>query len=286
MNRLILVAWVAVIAIAWGGSAQACPILQVGAPGVAGEGYYADYQGTLISPTEKDTAITSGNTVLVAGIRGDDVVKLGGAVTGGDNYSHFLHNDSFNIVDGAVLVVSVADGAIASGLTVNGENAFYQNKDNSYFPNQHAPVQAGFSDFLFFNIDNFANNMNIPNFATESPSSKKGEIKSLTIAGMGSLQWIHFDVIALETVIEDDHDESHPEKHGDGGRNLGNGTHCHTTVVTHNVDYDVDLQNNPGSKDLTWKPGAPPPNVPEPGTIILLGAGLFGLGLVRRRRQS
>jgi len=51
------------------------------------------------------------------------------------------------------------------------------------------------------------------------------------------------------------------------------------------------LENNPGSHDVTWKTGDDGGGggggenvVPEPGTFLLLGAGLMGLGLYGRKR--
>jgi hypothetical protein len=102
----------------------------------------------------------------------------------------------------------------------------------------------------------------IPDFDDETTGTQLGEIKSLLIAGFGDLDWIHFDVMALET--------------SEQGQ---------TNIVT-------SLENNPGSHDVTWKPDGDGPgpdpeiDIPEPGTLTLFGAGLVGVALWLRRRRA
>jgi len=64
MKRFIAAA---AIVLAMATSVLAVPVLQVGAPGGAGEGMFADYQPNTTDPTETDTAITSGGTLYVGG---------------------------------------------------------------------------------------------------------------------------------------------------------------------------------------------------------------------------
>lgn len=247
------------------GAANAAPVLQVGAPAGPGDtGTYADY-GNGTDPTEDDTAFTSGDTILVAGTyQNPNVLNLGGQFGTGLNWSSFGLPTDFDTHD-AVLLVSVPDGTLAAALaslTVDGIFAFYSSEDQSFFPNNHAPVQDAIADFLFFDIGEFAELIAIPDFDDETTGTQLGEIKSLLIAGFGDLAWIHFDVMALET--------------SEQGQ---------TNIVT-------SLENNPGSHDVTWKPDGDGPgpdpeiDIPEPGTLMLFGAGLVGVALWLRRRRA
>ena len=256
------VRWLIVVVImAFASISYSQPVLQVGAPGGPGEGTYADYIDLLSNPTETDTAITSGNIIYVAGAYNSNVINLGAQYGCGDNWSAFewntggskiLYPTAFNSY-GAVLIVSVPDGSLSSALsslTIGGSSAFYSDEQYSYFPNNHDPVKDNISDFLFFNIGDFAPDAGlIPDFADETAGNKWGEIKELDLAGTDGLDWIHFDVIALQTK-----------------RN------CKTKI-----------KFNPPSHDLTWKENGNGHEVPEPGTILLLGLGLLGVGAVRRR---
>ena len=254
-------------------SVYAIPTLQVGAPGAAGEGLYADYVAVSSSPTEADTAFTSGNRILVGGAYANgagEQLLIGGKYGSGKDWAAILQEKfggslsdyaAFN-GKGAVLLASVPNGVVGS-LTVNGASAFFTSPTQSLFPNLHDPVKPAVSDFMFFDIGNFAKNteipnLNVPNFADETGSAV-GEIKSLLIATSG-FQWIHFDVMALVTTEEN------------GKKKTG--------LLT-------SLDNNPGSHDVTWKdPGGPPFGIPEPATPLLLGLGLGLLGLLMARRTA
>lgn len=269
--RLTLAAAIAAIGLT-AGHAWAVPALQIGAPaGPDDEGSYADYLSSTTNPTEDDTAITSGGTLYAAGVYRPKAILLGGKYSGGsfgdvdlpagDNWTDMI-NGLADIFDqqGAILVVSVPDSTLATALAslrVNGLSAFYSSATESYLGDNHAPAKEEVSDFLFFNIGNFTNTAGVvPNFADEAEENANGEIKTLTITGFGSLEWAHFDVMALET-----------------------DTQGQTSVKT-------SVATNPNSHDVTWKPedGTPPQEeVPEPGLLSLLGLGLMGLWFARRR---
>lgn len=56
------------------------------------------------------------------------------------------------------------------------------------------------------------------------------------------------------------------------------------------VDYElvvtsVSFQYGTSLSEPNYPPGGGPPPIPEPGTLVLLGSGLAGLGLLRRRKN-
>ena len=243
-------------------SVYAVPVLQVGAPD--GLGGYADYLN-LTDPTEKDTALTSGTTILVAGVyQNNNVLNLGGQFGGGSDWGAV--DSDFNTFNshGAVLLAAVPDGTISTALgslTVDGNTAFFSSDILSgLFPNNHDPLKDLIADFLFFDIGDFANNPSlVPDFADDTGAAA-GEIKRLMLAGTTGLDWIHFDVLALESSTQ--------------GR----------------TSFKTTIENNPGSHDLTWKDdnggGGGGDPVPEPGTLALLGCGLLGMAGVARKKRS
>ena len=191
---------------------------------------------------------------------------MGNTLSGGDysSLSNTSNLGDLSIFDGkgAIVVVSVPDGTLTTALanlTLDGTLAFSGSATlNDLFPNDHDPLKDNISDFLFFDVlGDFAKNSGaVPDFSSETGAAD-GEIKTVTVAGMGSLAWIHFDIVALET--------------------SANGPNIVTT-----------FENNPGSHDVTWKGdggggGGGDEDVPEPGMPALLGMGVLAVLLARRR---
>jgi hypothetical protein len=261
--------YLAILALSMSSAAYAVPVLQVGAPAAGGNcstGPYAAYIGSLTNPTETDTALTSGNTICVAGVyQNQNVLNLGGKFGSGEDWSQRGYPAIFD-THRAVLLVSIPEGQSSANLTISVNGSpffapfFTSLTLSGLFPNNHDPLKDNIADFLFFDIiGDFAKNQNaVPDFASETGAAD-GEIKTLTLGNYSGYSWLHFDVLALETSEQ-------------GG---GNGTKIVTT-----------LENNPGSHDVTWKPGPPtqPQPAPEPGILWLLGSGLFGWRLWAKKR--
>ena len=239
MKSTILKALAVSAALAFSTFTYAIPTLQVGVPNGSG-GYVTNTDGTV--PVETDTAFTSGNTIAVGGAYGPNEVLIGGNYLSGPDWSTFGFNNIFN-GKGAVLMTSTTSAL--TSLTINGSGTFFTTASN-LFPNNHAPLGVATS-FMFFDLGDFANTGLVVNFQGGTGSTA-GQVKTLTLGGTSGYNWIHFDVMALVTDAKG------------------------TKFVT-------GLDNNPGSKDVTWKA------VPEPSTTLLLGLGLLGLLMVRRARS-
>jgi len=257
----------------------AVPTLQVGAPAGSGDsGAYADYQLFLTNPTETDTAVTYGNTIFVAGAFGPKALFIGGQYTDTANWTDFSDGSGHDKTSfpsdfdgrGAILLASVPDGSSGSltiDLGLGDIYPFFTSDDMSFFPNEHDPVKAEISDFLFFDIGSFAEIEMVPDFCESGEQGCgssgtgtgqiNGQIKTVTFQLKG-YDWVHFDAMALVAYAQ--------------------GNSRSTRVVT-------TLDNNPGSHDVTWNyDGGGGGQVPEPGTLLLLGSGLIGLALYGRRK--
>lgn len=229
--------------------ASAVPTLQLGVSDGAG-GYIA-YTPAGTSPTEEETAYTSGNAIVVGGAYGPNAdLLIGGKYGSGADWSAFGFDASFD-GKGAVLMATVSNAL--SDLTIDGLSAFFTSTTN-LFPNEHAPLGSAAS-FLFFDIGDFAKIANaVSDFACSNECTATGELKTLTLGGTGAYDWIHFDVMALVT-----------DTYGE-------------------TDLKTGVGNNPGSHDVTWKNSAT--NVPEPSTVLLFGLGMMGLLMVRKAQGS
>lgn len=227
--------------------ASAIPTLQLGVSDGAG-GYIA-YTPAGTSPTEEDTAYTSGNTIVVGGAYSPNAdLLIGGQYGSGADWSAFGFDSSFD-GKGAVLMASVSNAL--SDLTIDGLSAFFTSTTN-LFPNEHDPLGSAAS-FLFFDIGDFAQIANAVSDFACNECTATGELKTLTLAGTSEYDWIHFDVMALVT-----------DTYGE-------------------ADLKTGVGNNPGSHDVTWTNSA---TVPEPSTVLLFGLGMMGLLMVRKAQRT
>lgn len=247
--------------------AYAIPTLQIGVADSTSASGYLPYSQNTTNPTETDTAITTGNSIIVGGVVGNSL-KLGGKYTTGDDWSNV--KNSFAPLDfnghGAILLITYSadnDVSTTSSLKISTDGTTYYGSfldtSNLYFSNNHAPLQdTSVTGYAYFDIGNFSNIATVTNFA-DGTGNASGELKDIYLQFTG-MSWAHFDVLAIETDSQ------------------GNNKIVST------------IESNPGSHDVTWKDdgsgGGGGDPVPEPSTMILLGAGLASLGLYRRRARK
>ncbi len=290
MKKLLIV----VLVLGMAAIAQAVPTLQVGAPAGPGDtGTYANYQLNLTNPTETDTAVTSGNVIFVGAVFGPHDLLIGGQYTDpanpsitpliepgtkGDDWTDLRRSPFPSVFDGkgAVLLASVPEGSSGSlkiDLGAGEILPFYTSTTTSLFPDNHDPVKENIADFLFFDLGNFAKLQAVPDFCESgelgcdsSSGTGTGQIKPV-IFTLSGYDWVHFDVMALVTYANDNNGKKY------------------TKLVT---SLDTNLDKNPGSHDVTWHDngGGGGQDVPEPGTILLLGSGLVGVALYGRKKLN
>lgn len=289
------------------GIAHAVPAVQLGLP-LPGGGY-APYVGSLSDPTETDTAVTTDSPFnLAVGMaykdQGQTSVLLMGGQYGPDgngisglNWSDFGYASVFDS-HGAVLMVSTAGAGTT--LMIDGVSSFYDTGtfENGFIvpnpPSNHAPIKPGdgATHYYFFDIGDFARATgSVPNFADPGDTNVDGEVKTFTVDVAG-FDWAHFDAFALETTDETICTD------------LVTGKKCGKKTTLSSTIYDTSTAGNPGSHDVTWKPGdycethpedpdcaAPPDGVPEIDAVAGTGAltllvGAVALAGERRRRKS
>ncbi len=215
-------------------------------------------------------------------------------ILSGEDWSSFLSMTYFD-GKGAILVASTPNGVLtdnfegtlrfSSPLTVNGSDPFYASEANSYLGDNHFPAQDKVADFFFFDLGNIFGPLgwsektisknksvievetntlvSVPDFQG-SGTAELGQLLLPLVHITGDVDWVHFDVIALRTALD-----------------YSNGNLESRTVVV-----GTDTEDNPNSHDVTWYKDetVPPTAIPEPSVVLLLGAGLFGLGMARRMR--
>jgi len=249
-----------VLLLTFSSTSHAVPTLQIGVPG-ASPGSYAPYVNSS-NPNETDTAITTGNIIVVGGVQAQNAVHLGGAY-GGRDWSTAVNGTTPAAFDshGALLLITYSADALASSslkISTDGGNSYHSSDvaySSLFFPNEHSPLHDGtVSGYAYFDIGNFGFAGTVANFADPGESPANGELKEILLQFTG-INWAHFDVMALET------------------KETGN----------QEIRTTWNFENNPGSHDVTWHPNTP---VPEPGTVTLVGLGLAGLALYKRRNRK
>lgn len=254
---------VAVAALTVSLSANATPTLQVYMPGATA------VDGSVGGLTDGDTWLksTAQGTVFdlqLMGNYGNNITMIEDAIV------------VFTTSQSGSFGVTVAPGGGGANYNLTGIVSSYD--DDAAFEaaiganfNAHSPYGGAAAnvqiytialDTLLADLGTFARNAVIPDCNASSAGAttcaagngnpnQRGEVKTFGISFSG-VDWVHIDLVARVT--------------GKQG-----------------TSWDI----NPGSHDSTWVKtsggGTPPASVPEPGVLLLMGAGLLGLAAARRK---